>query len=325
MILDTRPSLFQSNPEWFSRIERVYLSPIMIAARLATVLFVSSNTETARIVHHNPQLKPTAVTGFGISRALLDADPPAPPGLNVDHGSFVLSVGRLNTRKNLATTMSGAVRSGSISPARPFVVVGPRNGKVDQLDQRLLDAIDAGSIRYTGVLRDRAFGMATSQHCAVRIPLAGRGLRAIPAPGVATRRTRVGERPTHLSRIAPNHRSLLRTNGRYSGGRGRNDYEACTAAVAGAVAAPLFNSKKSLAPNAELIATSPIWDSTDPPQEFALLLEDIETATAEAGACYLDLGEPLAGRRSMIDDDGLHPNDSGHRAIAQSTVQSTSC
>ncbi|OZE83886.1 hypothetical protein CH305_05325 [Rhodococcus sp. 15-649-2-2] len=143
-------ALFQSNPEWFTTIERIYLSPIMIAARAASVLFVSSNTEAARIVQHNPRLAPTAVTGFGISHALLDANPAPPPAADLRPGSFVLSVGRLNTRKNLATTLSAAVHSGAISPSRPFVVVGPANGKADQLEQRVLAAIDDGSIRYTG-------------------------------------------------------------------------------------------------------------------------------------------------------------------------------
>lgn len=143
-------ALFQSNPEWFTRIERIYLSPIMIAARFATVLFVSSHTEAQRIVHHNPRLMPTAVTGFGISQALIDADPQPPPDLDVSPGRFVLSVGRLNTRKNLATTLSAAVLSGAISPSRPFVVVGPANGKADRLPRAVLHAIDSGSIRYTG-------------------------------------------------------------------------------------------------------------------------------------------------------------------------------
>ncbi|MDV7991220.1 glycosyltransferase family 1 protein [Rhodococcus sp. IEGM 1374] len=143
-------ALFQSNPEWFTTIERIYLSPIMIAAREASVLFVSSRTEAARIVQHNPRLVPTAVTGFGISHALLDARPAPPSALDLRPGSFVLSVGRLNTRKNLATTLSAAVRSGAISPDRPFVVVGPANGKADQLEPPVHAAIDDGSIRYTG-------------------------------------------------------------------------------------------------------------------------------------------------------------------------------
>ncbi|MDV8023647.1 glycosyltransferase family 1 protein [Rhodococcus sp. IEGM 1330] len=143
-------ALFQSNPEWFTAIERIYLFPIMFAARAASVLFVSSRTEAARIVHHNPRLTPTAVTGFGISHALLDAHPQAPHALELRPGGFVLSVGRLNTRKNLATTLSAAVRSGAISPSHPFVVVGPANGKADQLERRVLAAIDDGAIRYTG-------------------------------------------------------------------------------------------------------------------------------------------------------------------------------
>lgn len=143
-------ALFQSNPEWFTPIERIYLSPIMIAARSASVLFVSSNTEAARIVRHNPRLAPTAVTGFGISHALLDARPEPPPALGLRPGNFVLSVGRLNTRKNLATTLSAAVGSGAISPSHPFVVVGPANGKADKLEPLVHAAIDDSSIRYTG-------------------------------------------------------------------------------------------------------------------------------------------------------------------------------
>ncbi|MDJ0467304.1 SGNH/GDSL hydrolase family protein [Rhodococcoides fascians] len=46
---------------------------------------------------------------------------------------------------------------------------------------------------------------------------------------------------------------------------GRNDYEAGTSTIVGAVAASLFESIKSTAPNADLIVTSPIWDSTNPP------------------------------------------------------------
>ncbi|MDJ0428014.1 SGNH/GDSL hydrolase family protein [Rhodococcus fascians] len=106
---------------------------------------------------------------------------------------------------------------------------------------------------------------------------------------------------------------------------GRNDYEAGTAAIIAAVAASLFESIRALAPNSELIVTSPIWDSTKSPPEFATVVNGIKTATEGAGACYLDLREPLAGHQSMIDADGLHPNNSGHRAIAETTVEASIC
>ena len=60
---------------------------------------------------------------------------------------------------------------------------------------------------------------------------------------------------------------------------GRNDYEGGAAAVVGAVAASLFESIKFIAPNSELIVTSPIWDSTEAPPEFATVGTGIKTAT----------------------------------------------
>ncbi|MDV8023649.1 SGNH/GDSL hydrolase family protein [Rhodococcus sp. IEGM 1330] len=101
---------------------------------------------------------------------------------------------------------------------------------------------------------------------------------------------------------------------------GRNDYEAGTATVTGAVALSLFEAIKAAAPDAELMVTSPIWDSTEPPADFATLINGVKSAAAQADAQYLDIGEPLAGRPDMIDPDGLHPNDAGHRAIAEQTT-----
>jgi lysophospholipase L1-like esterase len=101
---------------------------------------------------------------------------------------------------------------------------------------------------------------------------------------------------------------------------GRNDYEAGTASVTGAVALSLFAAVKAAAPNTEVMVTSPIWDSTEPPADFATLIDGVKAATAGAGARYLDIGEPLADHRDMIDPDGLHPNNAGHRAIADSVV-----
>lgn len=102
---------------------------------------------------------------------------------------------------------------------------------------------------------------------------------------------------------------------------GRNDYEAGTSAVVGAVAASLFESIKSRAPNAELIVTSPIWDSTEAPPDFAILGNDLHAAAMSADARYLQIGEPLADHPEMMDHDGLHPNDLGHRSVAEAAVQ----
>lgn len=102
---------------------------------------------------------------------------------------------------------------------------------------------------------------------------------------------------------------------------GRNDYEAGTSSITRAVAASLYSAIKSAAPEAELVVTRPIWDSTRPPAEFATLGDGVHEAARTAGARYLDIGEPLTDRPEMIDPDGLHPNDAGHRAIAEAVVR----
>ncbi|MGB7238827.1 MAG: glycosyltransferase [Rhodococcus sp. (in: high G+C Gram-positive bacteria)] len=142
--------LFQSNPEWFTRIERVYFSTIMPAARRASVVFTSSMSEADRIARHNPTVRPAVVTGFGVARALTDAVPERPARLDVEPGKYLLSVGRLNARKNLATALAAALASGRISPESPFVVVGPPDGKADVLDSTVVDAIASSAVRYTG-------------------------------------------------------------------------------------------------------------------------------------------------------------------------------
>ena len=104
---------------------------------------------------------------------------------------------------------------------------------------------------------------------------------------------------------------------------GRNYYEAGTASITGAVALSLFAAIKAAANQTKLIVTSPIWDATEPPTEFATLIDGVKAATASAGGRYLDIGEPLAAQPDMIAPDGLHPNDAGHRAIATAVLAIT--
>jgi hypothetical protein len=72
-------------------------------------------------------------------------------------------------------------------------------------------------------------------------------------------------------------------------------------------------------PNARIIATSPLWDD-DPtvPTDFARLGYTIRAAAERAGGEYLDIGQPLLGHPELLSEDGVHPNDKGHRAIADS-------
>ncbi len=145
--------LFQSNPEWFSSLERAYLKPIPAMARRASVVFTSSQSEADRIAAYNPRLTRVVPIGLAVKSPLLQSDPVRPdlgPGID----AFLLSVGRLNVRKNLRTALAAAVASGAISPTRPMLVVGAPDGPAESFGPQVSAAIERGAIRFLGALSD---------------------------------------------------------------------------------------------------------------------------------------------------------------------------
>ncbi|MGB7363291.1 MAG: glycosyltransferase [Rhodococcus sp. (in: high G+C Gram-positive bacteria)] len=148
-------SIFQTNPEWFTRSELAYLSLYPRLARRARVRWTSSDTEAQRIMACNPALTDVEPVGLGVSTELITCEPDADPSDGLSPFGFVLSVGRLNTRKNLARTILAALDAGAISPGRPLVIAGEADGLADAHDRRITSAIDDGSVRYTGHVSTR--------------------------------------------------------------------------------------------------------------------------------------------------------------------------
>lgn len=137
--------IFQTHPEWFTWTERRYFSLMPRAARRAAVVFTATHAERRRILAHNPGLAPVVVTGLAPPEALSDR-PTAAPTLGLTPGRFVLTVGRLNARKNLARTAEAALLSGAVSPDCPLVVVGGRSGKAPEGGERIAAAEAAGLV-----------------------------------------------------------------------------------------------------------------------------------------------------------------------------------
>jgi len=140
--------LFQSNPNWFTFLERRYLWLSSASLRLATGVFTSSETEKIRIEKYNEGVDVYAV-GLGLSSDLALASPMR-PRFELLPGSFMLSVGRLNVRKNLGLTIKGALASGLLSAAHPLVVVGEASGKSTQLNESIRTAQAEGSLVFSG-------------------------------------------------------------------------------------------------------------------------------------------------------------------------------
>ncbi len=145
--------LFASNPEWFTLPERLYFSFMRRWIRRATVVFTSTMTEAARIDEHTVARSVVAV-GLGLSTELTEGRLPADPDRALVSGRFMLTVGRLNARKNLGATIRGALRSGRVRPDHPLVIVGSAEGRRDRLDAATSTAIADGSVRFVGFVSE---------------------------------------------------------------------------------------------------------------------------------------------------------------------------
>ena len=143
--------LFTTNPEWFTPVERAYFSRMVRYAPRADVVFTSSETEARRIREYTHAHRVVAI-GLGLSKELLAASSDRDPRLTP--GSFVLTVGRLNVRKNLGTVLRAALASGELSIDRPLVVVGAPDGRAADLDDDTARAIADGRVLFTGFVSE---------------------------------------------------------------------------------------------------------------------------------------------------------------------------
>jgi glycosyltransferase involved in cell wall biosynthesis len=144
--------LFETNPEWFTPKERAYFSFMTRWVRRADIVFTSSATEANRIRRHT-RARTVVPVGLGLSRELVDSAELEPvAGLQPER--FLLAVGRLNVRKNLAHTIAGALASGEVTAEQPLVLVGAGAGADLRPDERIQAGIESGAVRLPGHVSD---------------------------------------------------------------------------------------------------------------------------------------------------------------------------
>jgi glycosyltransferase involved in cell wall biosynthesis len=144
--------LFVSNPEWFTLAERLYFSFMVRWAKRAEVVFTSSQTEAKRIRSVTKSRRVVPV-GLGLSSELADqTEPDVVDELRGKH--FLLTVGRLNIRKNLEKTILGALKSDRVSAEMPLVVVGAPNGKKQVIAPEITAAVQSGKVLFTGFVSE---------------------------------------------------------------------------------------------------------------------------------------------------------------------------
>ncbi|MBC2642686.1 glycosyltransferase family 4 protein [Rhodococcus wratislaviensis] len=145
--------LFQSNPEWFTPIERLYLSAIPFLAKRTGRVLTTTRHEADRVSTYNTISAEVAVTGLGLSTTLLEARS-RQPGHPLKTRGFLLTVGRLNIRKNLENTIAAAIESGAISEDFPLVVVGQRSGRLPETSESVRSGVAAGAIVFIEFVPD---------------------------------------------------------------------------------------------------------------------------------------------------------------------------
>ncbi|MCT9001927.1 glycosyltransferase family 4 protein [Microbacterium memoriense] len=147
--------LFKDHPEWFTTKERVYFAAMGPLARRADAVCTSSLTEAYRIERLEPRLRPVSATGLGVSSQLAAATARRPASLR-DVRRFVLSVGRMNVRKNLGVAIEGAMLAHSVSSERPLVIVGSSeySGAAADLPPTVKDYVADGRLVFLGRISD---------------------------------------------------------------------------------------------------------------------------------------------------------------------------
>lgn len=145
--------MFLTSPEWFTLKERAYFSLMPVTARRATWVFTSSQSEADRISRLS-RGRTVIPVGLAIGRGLANAAPRRPEGVDGISGDFLLCVGRLNARKNLANTIEAALASGRATEESPLVIVGEPQGRSADLPAAVTEAVDRGAVRFLGFIDD---------------------------------------------------------------------------------------------------------------------------------------------------------------------------
>lgn len=143
--------MFTERPEWFTFAERLYLGAIKLAARRASAIFTSSNSEAQRISRalHYVQA-PVVPVGLAMSSEYAAA---TPMPMSTVHGEFLLSVGRINIRKNIERLVRSLFGAGIINPVRPLVIVGSPDG-AQASSPDLDEATRTGAVLWAGAISD---------------------------------------------------------------------------------------------------------------------------------------------------------------------------
>ncbi|MET4703899.1 acyl-CoA thioesterase-1 [Frigoribacterium sp. UYMn621] len=78
----------------------------------------------------------------------------------------------------------------------------------------------------------------------------------------------------------------------------------------------VVSSLRAKLPATTIVGISTVWNDTVAPQQMDDINEQVRTAILGVKGTYLDIGQPLAGHRSWLQSDDIHPTLRGQQQLA---------
>lgn len=79
----------------------------------------------------------------------------------------------------------------------------------------------------------------------------------------------------------------------------------------------VVSSLRAALPTTTIVGISTVWNDTVAPNQMDDINEQVRTAILAVKGTYLDIGQPLAGHRSWLQSDDIHPTVRGQQQLAR--------
>lgn len=211
---------------------------------------------------------------------------------------------RLAAALTLAVAASALAGCSVISPSAPPARAVPANAEVRSAP--VVVAIGDSITHGRGVTPAQAWPRLVADERGWAMTDLG-----INGAGFITKGYGGGTFDTEIGRVAALDPKLILISG------SRNDLRQPDEALAAAVPSELLKLRAS-APHAVIVAISAIWNDQAAPAKLGTISEQVRKAAPGVHAVYLDVGQPFAGRRELLQADDVHPTAVGQQALAES-------
>ena len=127
--------IFRREPQWFTWSERTYLKLMMLTLGRSSnsIIVTSSTSEASHVRQAIKGRRSVTPVGLGLPASFLEAKATKPQNAALD-SPFLLTVGRLNIRKNITALAQELASKSHIYGERTLVIAGGVDGRTPDLD-----------------------------------------------------------------------------------------------------------------------------------------------------------------------------------------------